>query len=95
VESVVCEEVCRNPQFQKGTLISSRDGLGQAEMIQLITPPGNYLVLIDPDVAISRQHVDMSFGLPVCMSLAAVWITKGDVYAREFLVLQQYADHLR
>lgn len=56
-------------------------------MIQLVTAFGDYLVLIDPDVAVARQHVDMSLGFPIRMGLAAVWIAERDVHAREFLIL--------
>ena len=64
-------------------------------MIHQVSPACNDLILIDPDVALSREDIDMRAGLPRSVSLIPIRIAEGDVDAGEFFVLQQDSDELR
>ena len=61
---------------------------GQSEVIQLVVAFGDDLIIVDPDVAVAREDVDMCFGFPVGVGLAAVRVAESDVDAREFFVLK-------
>src|SRR3984957_10444395 len=67
--------------------------LREAEVVQLIFAFGDDLVGVDPDIAVAGEDVDVSFGFPVGMGLAAVGVAEGDVDAGEFFVLEKNADH--
>ena len=57
-------------------------------MIELVVAFGYDLVVVDPDVAVAGEDVDVRFGFPVGVSLAAVGVAKGDMDAGKFFVLQ-------
>src|SRR5882724_7370444 len=63
-------------------------------MFELVLAFFNDLVIIDPDVALARQHVNVRFGFPVGMGLGSVGVSKRDVHAGKFFILQKNADHL-
>ena len=54
---------------------------------------GDDLVVVDPDVAVAGEDVDVRFGFPVGVGLAAVGIAESDVDAGKFFVLKKDADH--
>jgi hypothetical protein len=60
---------------------------GKAEVVELIAAAINYLVFIDPHIALSSQHIDMGLRGPVRMGLAAIGITEGQMHAGKFFVL--------
>jgi hypothetical protein len=47
----------------------------------------DHLILVDPDIASTRQHVHMRARFPIGVRLIPVRIAKSDMYAGEFLVL--------
>jgi hypothetical protein len=67
--------------------------LGQAEVGELIVAFGDYLIVVDPDVAVTSEDVYVRFRFPVGVGLAAVGVAKGDVDAGKFFVLQKDANH--
>ena len=60
---------------------------GKSEVIELVAAAINDLVLIDPNIALASQHIDMRFGGPVRVGLAAIRITEGQMDAGKFFVL--------
>src|SRR5258708_6066552 len=68
--------------------------LAQAQMLELISPFFDDLVVVDPDVALARKHVNVRLGCPVTVRLAAVRIAEGDMHAGEFFILKKNPDHL-
>jgi hypothetical protein len=60
---------------------------GKSEVIELVPAAINDLVFIDPNIALASQHIDMRFGGPVGVGLAAVRIAEGQMDAGEFFVL--------
>ena len=62
-------------------------------MVQLVVAFGDDLILVDPDIAIAGKDIHVRFGFPVGMSLAAIGIAEGDVYAGKFFILKKNADH--
>src|SRR5438093_3106149 len=63
-------------------------------MIHEVAALSDHLILINPHVAFPREDIHVRPRLPVGMSLIPVRIAEGDMYAREFFVLQQNADEL-
>ena len=61
--------------------------LREAEVVQLVVPSGNDLVFVDPDVAITGEHIDVGARFPVGMGLRAVGIAESDVHTGKFFVL--------
>jgi len=62
--------------------------LRQPQMLHLIPPLLDHLVLINPNIALPCQHVHMRPRLPIRMRLASVGIPKRDVHTRKLLILQ-------
>ena len=56
-------------------------------MVELVFAFGDDLIGVDPDVAVAGEDIDVGFGFPVGVSLAAVGVAEGDVDAGEFFVL--------
>src|SRR5690242_2281071 len=67
----------------------------EPEMFEAVAALLDDLVVVDPDVAIAGEYVDVRARLPIGVCLAAVRIAKSEMYAGEFLILEQDADHLR
>src|SRR5437879_1694944 len=62
-------------------------------MLELVAAFFDDLVVVDPDVALAGEHVDMSLGFPVSVSLAAIGIPESEVHSGEFFILKQNPDH--
>jgi hypothetical protein len=60
---------------------------GEAQVIELVVAFFDDLVVVDPNIAISRKNVDVGAGFPVRVRLTAVRVAKRDVHARKFLIL--------
>ena len=71
------------------------EDLREAEVVELVFAFGDDLVGVDPDVAPAGQHIDVGFGFPVGVGLAAIRVPKRNVHAGKLLVLEQDADHFR
>jgi hypothetical protein len=67
---------------------TARIPLRQTQMLQLILTLGDYLVFVNPHIAISRKHIHVGAGLPIRMGLAPIRIAKGNMHPWVFLVLQ-------
>src|SRR6266436_8512495 len=63
-------------------------------MVKLVLAFFDDLIVVDPDVALSGKHVNVRLGFPVGMGLASVGVSKRDVHAGKFFILQKNADHL-
>ncbi len=57
-------------------------------------PVPHDLLVIDPNIKLSSDHVDVSRRVPLCSSVRAVRITKSDVHAGIFFVLQNLPNHI-
>ena len=66
----------------------------EIERRQLIAASGDDLHIVDPHIAVAREHVDMGLRFPVGTGLAAVGIAEGQMNTGNFFVLQQDADHV-
>src|ERR1700758_4332937 len=52
----------------------------------------HHLLTVKPDVEIAADAVDVRFGSPVCAGVLGVGMTKRDVDARNFFILQDVTD---
>src|SRR5262245_56980235 len=52
----------------------------------------HYLLTIEPDIEIASDTVDMRFGSPVCAGVFCVRMTKSNVDAGNFFILQNMTD---
>src|SRR5882724_8602607 len=52
------------------------------------------LLAIKPDVEITADTIDMCFGHPVCASVLGVGMTKSDVHAGNFFILQNVSNDM-
>src|SRR2546427_5963449 len=55
----------------------------------------HHLFAVEPDVEIAAHAVDVSFGNPVSAGVFGVRMTKGNVNAGKFFILQNMADDVR
>ena len=63
-------------------------------MIELVVAFFDDLVVVDPNVALAGEDVNVRFGSPIGVGLAAVGISECEVHAGKFIILEQNADHL-
>ena len=57
-------------------------------------PAVHDLFAVEPDIEIAAYAVDMSLRSPVCAGVFRVRVTKGDVNAGNFFILQDVADDM-
>src|SRR5438876_8241544 len=58
-------------------------------------PPSHHLFAIEPDIEIAAYAVDVSFGDPVRAGVLGVRMTKGNVNAGKFFILQNVPNDMR
>src|ERR1700716_2867744 len=73
---------------------SAIDSSLQSETAHDVTAACDDLLIVDPDVAAAREHVDVRARFPRRAGLAPVRVAEGEVDAGDLLVLQQHADHV-
>ena len=55
-------------------------------------PPSHHLLAVEPDVEVAADAVDVCFRNPVCASVFGIGMTKSDVDAGNFFVLQNMSN---
>src|ERR1700686_4991025 len=78
------------------TILKGKSGMSEkSEMVELVTAAIDHLVFVNPNIALSSEHIDVRLGGPVGVGLAAIRIAEGQMHAGKFFVLQKHADHAR